>query len=184
MIAKETKTHLVHNILHLLLHLLLRPLKPLPQLIAHAAALQQRLQRLFSPPQLHDPRDILERASQQRGFQQRIRHLLQPLLLAVSSTFTRVCGVEVQEAEVDVAGFVGGEPGFEVRGFAELAFVAQRREGVEAADHDGEVEDGQGEVRPEGFRGLGGLPGFEGAVRRGGGGGGVEGAVVAGVVHG
>ena len=79
----------------------------------------------------------------------------------------------MEETEVDISRFVSREPGREVGGFVELAFVAEGGEGVEAADHDGEVEDGEGEVGPEGFGGLRGLPGLECAVRRG-----VEGSVV------
>jgi hypothetical protein len=61
---KVVTTHLISNVPQLLLNLLLGALKPLPQIIAHTAPLQQHLQRLLCVPDLHYAVDVFCCAAQ------------------------------------------------------------------------------------------------------------------------
>lgn len=58
------QAHLLHDISQLFFNLLLRALEPLPQIIAHAAPLQQNLKRLLRVPDLHNAVDVLGCAAQ------------------------------------------------------------------------------------------------------------------------
>ena len=129
----QVETYLLHNIPQLLLNLLLRALKPLPQIIAYTAPLQQDLKCLLRVPDLHNAVDVLCCAAQQRGFQD-----------AVWCFWVFL----VQQRQVNVALEVLWKPGLERRGGGGLALAVQRREDCERADQDEEVGHGDQEHEP------------------------------------
>lgn len=65
--AKTVETYLGHTILDLGLQLLLRAEQALPDLLADAAALQQRVERLLARADVDDAVDVLGAAGEQGG---------------------------------------------------------------------------------------------------------------------
>lgn len=104
------ETHLAHDIAQLLLHLLLGTLEPLPQVVAHAALLQQRAARLLGRPELHQAAQVLERPAQQGRADDAVGDG-GGLLAALGAG---VLGRHVKQRQVDVALQVRAEPRLQV----------------------------------------------------------------------
>jgi hypothetical protein len=103
------------------------------QIVAHAAPLQQHLQRLLCVSDLHNAVDVFGGAAQQSSLEDAVRDLW--LLL-------------VQQRQVDVALDMLGEPGLERRGRRGLALAVQVGEDGEGAHENDEVGNGNRQHQP------------------------------------
>lgn len=101
--VKGRASHLGHHVAQLILHLLLSALEALPQVVAHAAALQQRAACLLGRLDLDEAVDVLDGAAQEGGAQD-----------ALGDLGRLLAAVLVQECEVDVSLEMRAEPGREV----------------------------------------------------------------------
>lgn len=61
-----TDSHLINNIPNFILHFLLRAQKPLPQIIAHASALEQHRKSLLLATESHDAPNVFAGAAEER----------------------------------------------------------------------------------------------------------------------
>lgn len=115
----KKRAYLGDDITEFLLHFALGALETLPQIVADAAALQQRAARLLGRLDLDQALNVLDGAAQQRGLEHRVGH--RGALLAL-------LGLHVEERHVDVALEVGTEPRGEVLalGWSTVSIFPQR----------------------------------------------------------
>ena len=108
-LRKPEHAYLHDNFPKLLLNLLLCALEALPEVVADAAALQQRAAGLLRRADLDDAVDVLDGPPQQRCPQHAVGHLGRLLLARLR--------LQVQQRQVDVPLQMLREPGREVRAF-------------------------------------------------------------------